>query len=58
MRQPIKVGRTVGSFARIKEVLKMPDLIEIQQNSYQWFLEHGIQRCLLMFRRFRTLREI
>ncbi|HHX96988.1 MAG TPA: DNA-directed RNA polymerase subunit beta [Clostridia bacterium] len=44
MRQPIKVGRTVReSFARIKEVLKMPDLIEIQQNSYQWFLEHGIR---------------
>jgi len=44
MRQPVQVGRkTRESFARIKEVLKMPNLIEIQQNSYAWFLKEGIR---------------
>jgi DNA-directed RNA polymerase subunit beta len=44
MRQSVQVGRTTReSFARIKEVLKMPNLIEIQQNSYQWFLVEGIK---------------
>ena len=31
------------SFARQKEVLEMPNLIEVQKNSYQWFLEQGLQ---------------
>ncbi|MDR1193186.1 MAG: DNA-directed RNA polymerase subunit beta, partial [Peptococcaceae bacterium] len=31
------------SFARIREVLEMPNLIEVQQNSYRWFLEVGIR---------------
>ncbi|MBX5467815.1 MAG: DNA-directed RNA polymerase subunit beta [Firmicutes bacterium] len=31
------------SFASIKEVLEMPNLIEIQQNSYQWFLKEGLK---------------
>ena len=35
------------SFARIDEVLQMPNLIEIQQNSYQWFLHEGLRE---MFR--------
>jgi DNA-directed RNA polymerase subunit beta len=35
------------SFARIEEVLEMPNLIELQQNSYQWFLREGLQE---MFR--------
>ncbi len=35
------------SFARINEVLDMPNLIEIQQNSYQWFLREGLRE---MFR--------
>ncbi|MGI6588202.1 MAG: DNA-directed RNA polymerase subunit beta [Peptococcia bacterium] len=44
MRQPVQVGRTTReSFAQIKEVLKMPNLIEIQQNSYRWFLKEGIR---------------
>lgn len=44
MRQPIQVGKKKReSFARIKEVLKMPNLIEIQQNSYHWFLRDGIR---------------
>ncbi len=31
------------SYARIKEVLSIPNLIEIQQKSYQWFLEEGLR---------------
>ncbi|MBE3552681.1 MAG: DNA-directed RNA polymerase subunit beta [Kyrpidia tusciae] len=31
------------SFARIHEVLPLPNLIEIQQNSYRWFLEEGLR---------------
>ncbi|MBX6394485.1 MAG: DNA-directed RNA polymerase subunit beta [Alicyclobacillaceae bacterium] len=31
------------SFARIDEVLALPNLIEIQQNSYRWFLEEGLR---------------
>lgn len=35
------------SFARIKEVLELPNLIEIQTASYEWFLEEGLRE---MFR--------
>jgi DNA-directed RNA polymerase subunit beta len=31
------------SYARINEVLELPNLIEIQQRSYQWFLEEGLR---------------
>jgi len=31
------------SFSRQKEVLEMPNLIEIQKNSYQWFLDEGLK---------------
>ncbi len=31
------------SYARIKEVLELPDLIEIQTSSYKWFLDEGIR---------------
>ncbi|MCQ2010632.1 MAG: DNA-directed RNA polymerase subunit beta [Sporolactobacillus sp.] len=31
------------SYARIKEVLELPNLIEIQTASYQWFLDEGIR---------------
>ena len=30
------------SYARQKEVLDMPNLIEIQKDSYQWFLDDGL----------------
>ena len=44
MRQPVQVGKkTRESFARIKEVLMIPNLIEIQKNSYEWFLRDGIR---------------
>ena len=31
------------SYSRQKEVLEMPNLIEVQKNSYQWFLDEGLQ---------------
>ena len=37
-------GKSVRmSFARQNEVLEMPNLIEVQKNSYQWFLDEGLQ---------------
>ncbi|MBQ6797146.1 MAG: DNA-directed RNA polymerase subunit beta, partial [Clostridia bacterium] len=40
----VQLGRnTRMSFAKINEVLPIPNLIAIQKNSYQWFLEHGLQ---------------
>ena len=42
--KPVKVGKnTRMSFARIDEVLDMPNLIEIQKKSYQWFLDEGLK---------------
>jgi DNA-directed RNA polymerase beta subunit len=31
------------SFSRQKEVLEMPNLIEVQKDSYQWFLNEGLK---------------
>jgi len=36
-----KSGRI--SYSRINEVLSMPNLIEVQKDSYQWFLEEGLR---------------
>lgn len=43
--QDVKYGkhRTRRSYSRIKEVLELPNLIEIQTNSYDWFLEEGLR---------------
>ena len=42
--KPVKVGKnTRMSFARIDEVLGMPNLIEVQKNSYAWFLNEGLK---------------
>ncbi|PWF99988.1 DNA-directed RNA polymerase subunit beta [Levilactobacillus bambusae] len=35
--------RTRRSYSRIKEVLDLPNLIEIQSNSYNWFLDEGLR---------------
>ena len=44
MFNPVPVGkRTRYSYARIKEVMEMPHLLDIQRNSYQWFLDKGLQ---------------
>lgn len=41
---PVKMGkRERWSFARIREVLEMPNLIEVQKRSYRWFLEEGLR---------------
>ena len=42
--KPVQVGKNVRmSFARIDEVLDMPNLIEVQKNSYRWFLDEGLK---------------
>ena len=42
-----KLGRTTRmSFSKIDEVLEMPNLIEVQKKSYQWFLEEGLKEVL------------
>ncbi len=42
--KPQQLGKnTRMSFAKINEVLEMPNLIEVQKNSYQWFLEEGLK---------------
>jgi DNA-directed RNA polymerase subunit beta len=42
--KPVQVGKNVRmSFARIDEVLDMPNLIEVQKNSYKWFLNEGLK---------------
>ncbi len=42
--KPVTLGKNVRmSFARINEVLDMPNLIEIQKSSYQWFLDEGLK---------------
>lgn len=43
MVHPVNVGeRTRWSYSRIEEVMNIPDLIEIQKDSYKWFLEEGL----------------
>ena len=43
MFNPVSVGRrTRYSYARIKEVMEMPHLLDIQRTSYRWFLEVGL----------------
>ena len=42
--KPVHLGKNVRmSFSRINEVLEMPNLIEVQKNSYKWFLEEGLK---------------
>ena len=42
--KPVQLGKnTRMSFAHINEVLDMPNLIEIQKNSYDWFLKEGLR---------------
>ncbi len=42
--RPVKAGKGIRmSYSRQKEVLEMPNLIEVQKDSYQWFLEEGLR---------------
>ncbi|MCX7714630.1 MAG: DNA-directed RNA polymerase subunit beta [Clostridia bacterium] len=44
MIHEVKLGKnTRMSYSKIKEVLDMPNLIEVQKNSYKWFLEEGLR---------------
>ena len=45
--KPQKFGKTERmSFSRIDEVLEMPNLLDVQKKSYQWFLEEGLKEVL------------
>ena len=47
MPKPVKVGRKERmTFAKINEVCEMPNLIDIQTESYKWFVEEGLAEVL------------
>ncbi|MDO5457622.1 MAG: DNA-directed RNA polymerase subunit beta [Atopococcus tabaci] len=52
----VKYGkhRTRRSYSRISEVLELPNLVEIQKNSYKWFVEEGLQE---MFDEFSPIED-
>ena len=42
--RPVRTGKSLRmSYSRQKEVLEMPNLIEVQKDSYRWFLEEGLK---------------
>jgi DNA-directed RNA polymerase subunit beta len=42
--RPVEAGKSMRmSYSRQKEVLEMPNLIEVQKDSYQWFLDEGLK---------------
>ena len=44
--KPIKSGKGIRmSYSRRNEVLEMPNLIEVQKNSYEWFLTDGLKEA-------------
>ena len=44
---PVKAGKGIRmSYSRSKEVLEMPNLIEVQRDSYEWFLTTGLREVL------------
>ena len=44
MVKPVKLGSNERmTFSKIKEVIDMPNLIEIQKDSYKWFVEEGLR---------------
>ena len=45
--RPVTAGKTMRmSYSRRKEVLEMPNLIEVQKDSYKWFLDEGLREAL------------
>ena len=47
MIKPQKLGKnTRMSFARTKEVLELPNLLEVQKKSYEWFIKEGLSEVL------------
>ena len=52
---PVKLGTTERmSFSHINEVLEMPNLIDVQKSSYQWFLDEGLRE---VFRDISTIED-
>ena len=52
---PVQLGKTERmSFSRIDEVIDMPNLIEVQKNSYNWFLKEGLKE---VFRDISTIED-
>ena len=44
MPKDVRYGKTIRkSFARSEEIQEMPHLLEVQKNSYKWFLEEGLR---------------
>ena len=53
--KPVQLGKTERmSFSRIDEVIDMPNLIEVQKNSYNWFLKEGLKE---VFRDISTIED-
>ncbi len=53
--KPIQLGKTERmTFSQIDEVVEMPNLIEVQKNSYKWFLERGLKE---VFRDISTIED-
>ena len=53
--KPVTLGKTERvSFSRIDEVINMPNLIEVQKNSYKWFLDQGLKE---VFRDVATIED-
>ena len=53
--KPVQYGKTERmSFSKIEEVIDMPNLIEVQKNSYQWFLDEGLKE---VFRDISTIED-
>ena len=43
----VRLGtNTRKSFGKIQEVMKMPNLIQVQKDSYKWFLDTGLKEVL------------
>ncbi len=44
--RPVKAGKGIRmSYAQQQEVLEMPNFIEVQKKSFQWFLDEGLQEA-------------
>ena len=44
LTKEVKFGKTLRrSYAKYEEIIDMPNLLEIQRNSYNWFLKEGLQ---------------
>ncbi len=57
--RPITNGKSMRmSYSRQKEVLQMPNLIEVQTDSYKWFLDEGLKEVLMIFLRLPITADI